>query len=503
MSVPLIYQNNFDSIDEDYVPRTEQIWIAPNEIISEYCHISKNLYNEANYIIRQEYFKTGIILSYEEVDRRLKSSENYLKLPAQSAQQTLKMLDREWKGYSVTKEDYKIHPEKYLGKPKMPGYLEKNGEFVLYFTDQQVWMILSKKGKNNRIRFPEILNVLNYKIPIRTRLKDIVIKELRIIPKGIGYIIDLVYYRKVRKLNLDKDRIIGLDFGIRNVVTIGDNIGGKPIVVKGSVLKSINQFYNKRRSEIQSIYDRQINTMKIQMRELTKSKTDKTRTKEEIDKTKTKEEIYKIDNEAYEIRTEIRNIRFGPAITSLTQKRNKKIKDIMHKYSRWIINYCAENNIGTIVIGYNPEWKQEVKLGRGKVGKMNNQNFASIPHYTLKKMIMYKAEEVGISVIEQDESHTSKCSFLDEESIEHHDSYIGKRTSRGLFRSAKGMIINADVQGAYNIIKKAFPKAFEKLRADGIEGVGLHPLRINPLIVNRSINQLKLINARNINIIGG
>lgn len=131
----------------------------------------------------------------------------------------------------------------------------------------------------------------------------------------------------------------------------------------------------------------------------------------------------------------------------------------MHKYSRWIVNYCIQHNIGTIVIGHNPGQKQEINLG-----KTTNQNFVQIPEYSLRKMIKYKGDEIGISVLDQEESHTSKCSFLDDEPIGHSGRYMGKRISRGLFRSSIGKLINADVQGAYNIIKKAFPKSFMNLK---------------------------------------
>ena len=152
----------------------------------------------------------------------------------------------------------------------------------------------------------------------------------------------------------------------------------------------------------------------------------------------------------------------GPAIQILTENRNRKIKDVMHKYSRYIIDYCLEYNIGTIVMGHNRGQKQEINLG-----KKTNQNFVQIPEYLLRKMIMYKGDEIGMNVIEQEESHSSKCSFLDEEPIGHRGVYLGKRIYNttchgGLFRSnvARGKIINADVQGAYNIIKKAIPVAF-------------------------------------------
>lgn len=450
MSIPLIYQE-----ESDYLLRTEQIWIKPNDIVNQLCHIAKNLYNEANYIIRQEFIRsckktgTGSYLNYEIIDHLIKDkSENYRKLPAQTAQHVLMILDRNWKSFFEAIKDWKIHPEKYLGKPGLPGYLRKDGEFVLYFTVQQVGV-----KNSGRVYFPKILNVLNYKFPIKTRIKNI-IKELRIIPKGkkIGYLVDLVYYKEVKKIsNLDKNKIIGLDFGLRNFVTIGNNIGLRPVCIKGGVLKSINQYYNKKRSKIQSIYSKDVIACSL----------------------KDKKDICR---------------KTGPAAERLNWNRNKKIKDLMHKYSRWIIDYCLKWNIGTIVIGYNPEWKQNINLG-----KRTNQNFVSIPFYQFIKMIKYKAEEAGIEAIEQDESHTSKCSFLDNESIEHHEEYIGKRTSIGLFRSSTGKVINADVNGVLNIIKKAFPKAFLQGKADGMEDVGLHPIRINPLIINRNVNFVGLI----------
>jgi len=152
-----------------------------------------------------------------------------------------------------------------------------------------------------------------------------------------------------------------------------------------------------------------------------------------------------------------------------SQKRNKKINDYFHKTSKKIIDYCLANNIGMVVIGYNPDWKQACQLG-----KRNTQNFVTIPYYKLIQQLENKTEEQGITIIKQEESHSSKCSFLDNELIEHHDNYAGKRISRGLFKSKKGIFINADVNGAYNILKKAFLNAVE---ADRIEDVGLHPTR--------------------------
>ena len=168
----------------------------------------------------------------------------------------------------------------------------------------------------------------------------------------------------------------------------------------------------------------------------------------------------------------------GKKSKKLFDKRNRKIKDHLHKVSRFIVDYCVKKDIGTLIIGQNEGWKQNAKIG-----KKNNQNCVQIPYYMLINQIKYKAEEKGINVILQEESHTSKCSFLDGESIEHHDQYVGKRFKRGLFRSERGKIINADVQGVVGNLRFPYPKnlrflrTFSKVETDEIEGVGLHPLR--------------------------
>jgi len=403
-------------------------------------------------------------MKYSDLDYLIKNkSENYKKLNGATSQQILKILDRSWKSFFEGIKDWKSNPSKYLGRPKLPGYKKKDGEFLLVFTNQQV------KIKDGYLRFPKKLKKLNRDIKIgiegiKTRLDDETnLREVRIIPKGnleenikknkVGYTIEIVYNIEEQQLDLNKDRVIGIDFGLRNIVTISNNIGEQPICIKGGVLKSINQFYNKKRSKIQSAYNRQPIMCLLKDKKIVCRKT-------------------------------------GHAIQILTDNRNRKIKDVMHKYSRYIIDYCLRWNIGTIVMGHNPGQKQEIGLG-----KITNQNFVNIPEYLLRKMISYKGEEIGIQVLNQEESHTSCCSFLDDEPVGHSGRYMGKRIYNatchgGLFRSSfsplcKGKIINADVQGAYNIIKKAIPKAFMNLtviRTDGIEGVGLHPIRINPLI---------------------
>ncbi len=207
-----------------------------------------------------------------------------------------------------------------------------------------------------------------------------------------------------------------------NIVTIVNNVGLKPTIIKGGIVKSINQFYNKRIAELKSIKDKQgisFETKRLQR---------------------------------------------------ITRKRNNKINDIFHKTSRRIVNYCIENNFGTIIFGYNKAWKQKVNIG-----KINNQKFVQIPFFKLINQIKYKSELFGIDIIIDRESFTSKCSFLDKEPIKRHKKYAGNRLKRGLFKSKKGILINADVNAGYNIIKKVVPNA---ISADGIEGVGLHPYSI-------------------------
>ena len=379
--------------------RTEQIQIEGTDELSSLCHLSKNLWNEANYLIRQEFFINGNWIRYNTLAATLKTSENYKNLNAQTAQQILKVLDRSWNSFFKAIKEWSKNPDKFIGRPKLPNYKPKDGEALLIFTNQQVTV------KDHILSFTKKLP-----LKIKTRLSDNTnLREIRIIP----------WYARIHNGN----RVIGIDLGLRNVVTIANNIGEIPIVIKGGILKSMNQYYNKEKAQLQSIYDNQ-------------------------------------------------GIKFGTRMSQLNSKRNHKIKDIMHKISRYTIDYCLENNIETIVIGKNDNWKQEANMG-----KKNNQNFVQIPHFKLIQMLQYKAETEGITVKLQQESHTSKCSFLDSEPICHQETYKGVRFTRGLFRSENGTILNSDVNGAYNIIRKAIPDAFAK----GIEGVGLHPIRSNDL----------------------
>lgn len=387
------------------IQRIETIYLPYNVSISETCHISKNLYNQANYLIKQE-MKNKKWLRYKELYELLKNTDSYKKLPSQTAQQILKLIDKNWKSYFTAIKGWKKDSSKFLGMPKPPKYKKKNGENIIIFTNQQC------KIKNGIIKLPK--KVGNYLI--KTTLTRF--NQIRIIPIGVGYKCEIVYEKEINDLNLDKNRVAAIDLGINNLITMVNNIGEHPIIINGKIVKSINQYYNKERSKIQSV-------------------------------------ISKL------------NVFTTKKLEKLTHKRNMKINDYFHKSSRAITNYCIKNNIGKIIIGYNEGWKQECNIG-----KTNNQKFVSIPYLKLIQQIEYKAEEVGIEVIRTEESYTSKCSFLDNESVEKHEKYMGKRIYRGLFKSLNGILINADVNGAYNIMKKV-------ISLKEIEGMVLYPKRYN------------------------
>lgn len=234
---------------------------------------------------------------------------------------------------------------------------------------------------------------------IKTNQKDV--KQVRLIPKGNHIIIEVLYEKKEKDKKVDNLKYCSIDLGVNNLATIGSNVI-KPIIINGKPVKSINQYYNKKISKLKS--------------ELNEEKT-------------------------------------SNRIKSLTLKRNNKIKDYLHKSSHIIVNHLVSNNINTLVIGKNKGWKQDIKIG-----KINNQKFVQIPHTFFIEMLKYKAELEGINILIQEESYTSKCSFLDNETIRKHEQYKGKRIKRGLFRTKENKLINADLNGALNILKKAIGK---------------------------------------------
>ena len=241
------------------------------------------------------------------------------------------------------------------------------------------------------------------------KLKDKIdltsIQEVKIIKVPNGYECKIVYLNEIREPKENNDRYFSVDFGINNLMTVGNNIGLRPFIVKGKALKSFNQYFNKQKAKLQSKLD--------------------------------------------VCKSEQLKVHYKRKLNRLSRKRKFKVNDFLHKASRCLINQAVSNNVNTIVIGYNQGWKQEISIG-----KSNNQKFVSIPFYKLLDMIKYKASELGINVVVTEESYTSKCSFLDNEPLQKQSVYKGKRIKRGLFKSSQGKLINADVNGALNILRK-------------------------------------------------
>lgn len=387
---------------------SETLYINSSDQLSKLCHFAKNLHNLANWYVRQDFLKLNNFLNYYDLDYILKDKQAYRKLPSQTSQQILKLVNRNWRSYFRALKEYRANPKKFKNKPRIPHYKKKNGESIVIFTNQQC------RIKGGYLRFPKKVNLKLMKTRIKEKLK-----EVRIIPLGIKYKIDIIYEIEEQDLGLNKNNILSIDLGLNNLITAVNNIGLDPIIIKGKVIKSVNQYYNK-----QLAYYRSIENKKS-------------------------------------------NFQDTKRIPKLHLKRNNKINTIFHRISRLLIDYCIENNLGTIIIGYNDGWKQKINLG-----KRNNQKFVQIPFLRLINQVKYKSELIGITVITINENHTSKCSFLDNEEIRHHKKYIGKRISRGLFRTSNGTLINADVNAGYNIMKKVFPNS---VKVDGIEAFGLMP----------------------------
>lgn len=374
---------------------------------------SKNLYNLANYHMRQFFIHTGKYLNYAEVYHLVKQTDAYQALPRKVSNDVLRLLDKNWKAYRKAIAAWYEDPSAFLGRPCLPKYKDKkHGRNILIYDIQA----LSKPSLRKGVIAPSQLG-----ITVPTKQQNI--KQVRIVPRHGHYVMEVVYERLEKPAQVNPALVAGIDIGLNNLATLTSNKPGfTPLLVNGRPVKSVNQYYNKRKAELES------KLMKMDARRRT-----------------------------------------SHGLSQLTTKRTRKINHYLHTQSHRIIEHLVEEGIGTLVIGKNDRWKQEANMG-----KRNNQQFVQIPHARFIQMLTYKAELVGIQVILQEESHTSKCSFLDNEPICHQERYLGKRVKRGLFRASTGRRINADVNGSYNIIRKAIPDSFSGKQ--GIEAVAVRPV---------------------------
>ncbi|MCG3254995.1 MAG: transposase [Candidatus Heimdallarchaeota archaeon] len=409
------------------VLRTELMEVKFNKELSSLCHQTKNLYNRANFLVKEQRKTMGRIPSYFDLDRVLKGEENYKLLPAHTAQHTLKLLTRNWKAYFQAIKEWKKNPKKFLSKPFSPHFKRPKAETVAIISNQQAKIV------NGWLKFPKKVN-----FTLKTRLSSHNdLREVRIIPRGVGYTIEVVYYKYLPKLKKKfPSRKGAIDLGLTNLVTFVDNIGSQPIVIKdeGKGIKSITQYYLKEVKRIQHQYAEQQRTQLKQKSKL----------------------IY------------------GKTFLHLRQQWRWKTKDWLHKVSRFLVDLWDERRLHMIYIGYNPLWKQQLRLR-----KKTTQLFVIVPFNKLIALLRYKAEEKGIQIELVEESYTSKCSFLDSEIPQKHPSYMGKRVKRGLFCSATGVLINADVNAAFNILLKGDPQALPPRSVGGVGGYVVYPLRVS------------------------
>ena len=368
-------------------------------------HIAKNLTNEAIYNIRQYYFNKKKYLSYNENYKMLKNSENYKKLNSNIVQQILKEVDGSFKSFFGLLKLAK-NGQYDNKKIKLPKYLAKDGftTLVIGFVRLKDGILIVPYSNSFRKTHQEV------KIKLPPVLKGKKIKEIRIIPKQHSRYFEIQYIYEVEEVQreLNENNALGIDLGIDNLCTCVTNTGAS-FIIDGRKLKSINQYYNKINAKLQSIKDKQ-----------------------------------KIE------RTTLRQKR-------ITRKRNNRINDYLSKAARTIVNYCLNNDIGKLVLGYNEDFQRNLNIG-----SINNQNFVNIPYGKLRDKLIYLCKLYGIEFKLQEESYTSKASFFDGDEIpiydkENSQKYIfsGKRIKRGLYQTSTGKLINADCNGALNILRKS------------------------------------------------
>jgi putative transposase len=406
---------------------TEQHVIDRNDqryaVIDAAAFKSKNLYNAALYLIRQAYIFEGRYIGSYEMDKLMQEHEAYKALPARVAQKVLDQLDKNWKSFFEARKSYRQDPSKFTGRPKLPKYKHKTeGRNILVYTEQAI----SKKGLKQGVIQPSMLP-----ISIKTQHKHI--DQVRIVPRNGYYVVEVIYTKEPIQANVDSSFCVGIDLGVTNLAAIASNREGfVPRLVNGRPVKAWNQWYNKRMKEL-------------------------------------KKKLPKEDRE-----------RVTKQMERITNTRNRRIDHYLHTASKRIVDFLVENGIGTVLIGKNPLWKQESGMSR-----QNNQNFVSIPHARFIDMLTYKAALVGIQVEIREESYTSKASFLDLDPIptytphdEEEHIFSGKRIGRRnrLYRTKDGRKICADINGAYNIVRKSRPDAFSE--AKGVAGYVVHPVRL-------------------------
>ena len=388
--------------------------IIKDNRFEEVCHKSGLLYNYVLYNVRQGIFSKNYLKEYDFSTKLNRENQfDFRNLPCTVSQQVIAQVFSTIKGWMRSVKEFEKNPSKFQSKPKLPKYKSGKKQNILVFT------INACRIKNNYIHFIKMLNIK----PIKTNVKKEELKQVRIVPQATCYVVEVIYERKEDNLNLNKNNFLSIDLGLNNLCTCTNNVNQRFFIVNGKVVKSFNQWFNKTKAKRMSfVGDKGI----------------------------------------------------SKRLKRLICYRNLWINDKIHKISRFIIDFCKKNNIGTIVIGLNKNWKQNINLG-----KKNNQKFVEIPFSNLVDKISYKAKLVGIDVKITEESYTSKVDHLAFETLEKHDIYLGKRKKRGLFQSSVNQLINADINGSIGIARKVFGDS--AIRQIIGSGLAFNPIRVNIL----------------------
>ena len=392
---------------------TASIHVKPTHpmytLLDKYAFLCKNLFNVATYYQRQAFFsKHHMFNAFTLINQFTKEKQpDYKAIPAKIAQQIVKQVTQNFQSFWGSIKSYRQEKSKFKSNPKLPKYLHK--------TKGRANIILTKQAVSKHNWNKGILTLSSYfdtplSFPLG-KLQNMIpydhVQEVKVVRIANGYDIRIAYKVVTPEFKSDNQRYLSVDLGLNNLLTVAGNTECKPFIISGKPVKSVNQYYHKVKSVLQSEKDRL-----------------------------SAKAIPQLNN-------------LNNRMEQLSCFRKNQIHDYLHKASRYLVNHAVSNNISKIVIGYNQNWKQEINIG-----SVNNQHFVSIPFAQLVSMIQYKAQLHGIEVILTEESYTSKCSFLDNESLKKQDSYLGKRIKRGLFKSSSGKTINADVNGACNILRK-------------------------------------------------
>ena len=377
--------------------------IKGNDTILRLMLESLAIYDQALYYQRQRYFETKEqkkikTYNYIELYNIVKETEVFKKsnMDYVLKQEQIRLVCKNWKSFIKAAIEYKNNPEKFKNKPKMPKYLYKRKKYATVFIDKTRF----RSFKNNTFKIP----CTDVTILCPKHIEHNSIRCVSIQPYYGKIKINFIYdYLKYNDIQADENSAMGIDIGLNNLCAITINDKYLSYVIKGGPLKSINQFYSKRKSEMVS-------------------------------------DLMKCNKKQYT----------SHAIDKLNMKRKHKIYNYIHTAANRIIELCIENKVSNIYVGHNKGWKQDIKLGR-----RNNQNFVSIPFNDLIETLKYKIENfIHLNLFIVEESYTSKCDHLVKETMEHHDNYLGKRVKRGLFKSSTGKELNADINGAIGILRK-------------------------------------------------